>query len=240
MKTTLNFAFRAGIILALFFTMIASVVAQKTALPCHCPAPVNSQVLYLSSVSYAITWTPPADVSAVNGYTVRTTLLPAGTVVSEDIVAGPPYVKTGLSPNSRYRIEVFSRCRCGLSTSLSTIIDTPVGIIMEDIIVQRTSPNNLGPAKETSNLFIEWSGSGTQEYVKVISGGSHVWIKKGGDGLLAIVNSAGLYGIVNNAPVYHGEVSVRSNVSMGTTLANLELTSSGVLVTGGSAVLERY
>ena len=41
MKTTLNFAFRAGIILALFFAMSAPVVAQKTALPCNCPAPVN-------------------------------------------------------------------------------------------------------------------------------------------------------------------------------------------------------
>ncbi|MBP8239505.1 MAG: fibronectin type III domain-containing protein [Saprospiraceae bacterium] len=240
MKTTLNFAFRAGIILALFFAMSAPVVAQKTALPCNCPAPVNLQVLYLSPVSYAINWTPPADSGPVTGYTVRTTLLPAGTVVSEDIVAGPPYIKTGLSPNSRYRIEVFSRCRCGLSTPLSMIIDTPVGIIMEDIIVQRTTPNNLGPVKATNSWFIEWSGSGTLEYVKVISGGSHIWIKKGADDLLAIVNSAGLFGIVNNAPVYHGEVSVRSNVTMGTTLANIELTSSGVLVTGGSAVLERY
>ncbi len=176
--------------------------------------------------------------SAINGYTVRTTLLPAGTVVSEDIVAGPPYVKTGLSPNSRYRIEVFSRCRCGLSTSLSTIIDTPVGIIMEDIIVQRTSPNNLGPAKETSNLFIEWSGSGTQEYVKVISGGSHIWIKKGADDVIALVNSAGLFGVIDNTPVYHSNIVVRSNTAG--TIATLHLTTSGVLVESGNVILERY
>lgn len=218
------------------FIWLATVGAHAFALAqaggCLCPAPTKLQVLEVNTTSYTISWLAPPPPASVTGYIVKTSIAATGLVVSEEWTAGPPYTRTGLAPNTEYKVEVFSVCRCGRSTQAASVIIRTLGIIIEDVIIQYNGPRIIGSPVETSLSQIDWEGGSSPEYIKAKIGTDHFWIKRTSATQFELLNPLNLSLQVDNTPVSAASVRIGS--------VEIKVSSDSVAVVGGIAQLERY